>query len=330
MTTTRSSRLGIAALAALLVASVIAIVSGGLFAGQAEAQDGRNAEPRTAAVRGPLQRQAPDETPPPAPVGVSDEAAEAGVEIVGLDDADYEAFEACLDGIWGDIDHDTELSEENYEALDAQVETDCLPLLPEGEQALIASFGPFEDCLDDALGDDASIEDFEAAEEACADSLPPELAEMEAAFADFDQCLADNGVDIDSTMIDGGIFEGDLFEGDLLAGDMFDGDMLDGEIFGAATNTVIVMTENGEQIIELGEGAASVTITSDGDTVTVNTDGDVSVIELDFDGDMIDFGADMIDFGDMEAHDAAFETCEPLLPAEATMGFALVESLLDA
>ena len=65
---------------------------------------------------------------------------------------------------------------------------------------------------------------------------------------------------------------------------------------------VIVVTEGGEQIIDLGDGAASVTVTvnSDGTSLSVETSGDVNVVEIDW-----------------AAEEAAFESCEDQLPDNA-------------
>ncbi|MEE9417404.1 MAG: hypothetical protein V3V01_19140, partial [Acidimicrobiales bacterium] len=93
---------------------------------------------------------------------------------------------------------------------------------------------------------------------------------------------------------------GDIFElgkefAECIGEDGFDGP----HAFGGSDNAVIVTGPDGEQIIELGDDPASVTITSDGETVSVETTGDVTVTDLD--------GID-------EEFDKLFSECEHLLP----------------
>ena len=84
---------------------------------------------------------------------------------------------------------------------------------------------------------------------------------------------------------------------------------------------VIVATADGEKIIELGDGPATVTITSDGDVVEVESTGDVEVIELEWPEDIGDLG--------FPEELEAFETCEGLLPDIAD-GAVTVESVTPA
>ena len=199
-------------------------------------------------------------------------------------DEDHEAFEICADSIWeghDDVDADVE-------DLDERIIEECLPLLPEIDQAFFVALVPFEECVEAELGDldDIELEEefdesvFEAAEQACAALLPPELVELEAAWAAFDECLVANGVDVDH----------------------------DEEFDEAAV--VFVGGPDDERLIELGSGPATVTITSDGSSVDVVTTGDVIEIEIE---------------EDFDVEDEAFEACEVHLPDEAMIldGFAV-------
>lgn len=128
---------------------------------------------------------------------------------------EFAEFEACMDAIFDSLD-EAATDEANHDAIDARIETECEPLLP--EDGFFAGEGPFADMVD--LGKE---------------------------FAD---CIGEDG---------------------------FDGP----HGFAGPDNAVIVTGPDGEQIIELGDEPASVTITSDGDTVNVETTGDATVIDLD-------------------------------------------------
>lgn len=225
-----------------------------------------------------------DPTTEPAADTDHGDDAEPGFDDADFDSADWAAFDECLDGILGAIDEPadaTDLSDADWEALEAQfeaAEAECDGLLPDEVKAEIAAWEPFDQCIDDQLGDvpfdeDADLGDeewaaldaqFEAAEAACKSLLPAEaLAEIEA-FEAFDQCLADAGFG-----------EGMLEQGPI----------------------VHIDTGDGAQIIEFGEATGTVTITGDANGVSVSSDG-VTVV-------------------DESEIDAAFETCEQLLPDAA-------------
>ncbi len=196
------------------------------------------------------------------------------------DDEAWAAFDQCLSDALGPIDEDgikdTELTEDEWEALEVQFETaeaSCEEFLPDDVKAEIAAFQPFDDCIDAQLGekiieDDTELTEDEwealeaqwiAAGDACFDLLPKE-AKAEA-FKAYDDCLADAGP---------------------------------GDDMGAA-----IYLEDGEtgQSIQFGEDGGTVTITGDATGVSVTTDGDVSVL-------------------DGTAFEAAFEACDELLPED--------------
>ncbi len=207
-----------------------------------------------------------------------------------FDDPAWAAFDECItnaigDDAFGEVDEDTELTDEQWEALEAQfeqAEQACEDLLPEDVKNEIAAWQPYEECIDGQLGEQDFDEDSEltdaaeiseeqwealeaqwiAADEACFDLLP-ESAKAEAeAFKAYDQCLTDAG-------------------------------------FGDDMGSAIVYVEDGEtgQSIQFGESTGTVTITGDANGVSIATDGDVSVI-------------------DDEAFEAAFEACDELLPED--------------
>ena len=207
-------------------------------------------------------------------------------EVDAYDDAEWAEFDECLDDALAGLEEpadDAELSDADWEAFEAQFEAAeeaCTDLLPEDVKAEMAAWEPFDQCIDDQIGDldidESTVTDddwealdaqFEAAEEACRDLLPADaLAELEA-FEAFDQCLADAGFD-DSVFGDSGV---------------------DGPV-------VFIETGDGEQIIEFGDTPGTVTITGDANGITVAADGVTMVDEADI--------------------DAAFETCEQLLPED--------------
>lgn len=193
------------------------------------------------------------------------------------DDEAWAAFDRCLSDALGPIDEDgikdTELTDEDWEALEVQFETaeaSCEEFLPDDVKSEIAAFQPFDDCIDAQLGDKTIKDETEltddewealevqwvAAGDACFELLPKE-AKAEA-FKAYDDCLADAGL---------------------------------GDDMGA-----VVYVEDGEigQSIQFGEDGGTVTITGDATGVSVTTDGDVSVL-------------------DDAAFEAAFEACDELL-----------------
>jgi hypothetical protein len=76
------------------------------------------------------------------------------------DDEAWAAFDQCLSDALGPIDEDgikdTELTDDEWEALEVQFETaeaSCEEFLPDDVKSEIAAFQPFDDCIDAQLGD---------------------------------------------------------------------------------------------------------------------------------------------------------------------------------
>ncbi len=125
---------------------------------------------------------------------------------------------------------------------------------------------------------------WDAADRACRDRLPDDLrAELEAWDA-YDAC-------IDRELRARGLLD--------------DGPPVDIPL------TVSVDGPSGFQIVELGDGPATVTITSDGSTVEVSVDGDAELVDL----TALDAEAAIFD----EEFEAAFAACDPLLPADMVL-----------
>jgi hypothetical protein len=198
------------------------------------------------------------------------------------DDEAWAAFDQCLSDALGPIDEDgikdTELTDDEWEALEVQFETAeaaCEEFLPGGVKAEIAAFQPYDDCIDTQLGGktidgDTELTDDEwealeaqwiTAEDACFDRLPEEAKAEVEAFKAYDDCLTDAGL---------------------------------GDDMGTA-----IYVEDGEtgQSIQFGEDGGTVIITGDATGVSLTTDGDVSVF-------------------DDAAFEAAFEACDELLPED--------------
>jgi hypothetical protein len=190
-----------------------------------------------------------------------------------FEDAGWEAFEACMDDAFGDLDH----AQENvdFSALDGLfdgAEATCEAELPEELQADLAAWQPFDECMDTAIGDidfesvtDDEIEAaFEAAEDQCEDKLPEgALLDFEAGEA-FEACLAENGL-VNHMELGSVVF------------------VEDGDEFSA---------------VEFGEAEGSVVISGTAGSLTVATDGGATVVDLE---------------AKFEADEAAFEACEPEL-----------------
>ena len=173
------------------------------------------------------------------------DAAVAGVT-AGLAD-EFEAFDDCLREQGVDLPEmpdlpppDQELTDEQIaeldaledEAIDVEISDEawdaCEQHLPEGAEMNDEAFAEFDQCLADNGVDidepvdgheedaesppsDADIEaemaEMDAAFEKCEEHLPEgalidgELGELdEEAFAEFDQCLADNGINVDEAI----------------------------------------------------------------------------------------------------------------------------------
>jgi hypothetical protein len=131
------------------------------------------------------------------------------------DDEAWAAFDQCLSDALGPIDEDgikdTELTDDEWEALEVQFETAeaaCEEFLPGGVKAEIAAFQPYDDCIDTQLGGktidgDTELTDDEwealeaqwiTAEDACFDRLPEEAKAEVEAFKAYDDCLTDAGL----------------------------------------------------------------------------------------------------------------------------------------
>ena len=217
-----------------------------------------------------------------------------------LFDIDFEAYEACMVEQIGDLwfEPDVDLSDEGdfeeelpFDQADEQrfvdAEALCEELLPEEIQQEIEAWRPYEECVDDNIGDlpdpwehgeEVREEDWaahdaawEAADEACRELLPAEVQQEMAAWDEFDDCLRDAGV-----------FDDD-FEG------------------GSAVH---IETGDGFQIAEFGEVDGSVTITgTDGDLTVTATGGVTLLDEAELDAQW-------------EAFDAAHAACEDVLPQD--------------
>ena len=145
----------------------------------------------------------------------------------------------------------------------------------------------------------------------------------EETWADFDQCLVDEGV----------LTEEDL---DAMYSETYDDEFLDGEIFDeeffddeAATEwddsipTVSVQQVDQLNFFEFGSGDGTVTITKVGDDIQVSSDGDVlhdsfdlSDLDVFADDELFDGFSDEELEAEIAAWDAALENCEHLVPAD--------------
>ncbi len=166
-----------------------------------------------------------------------------------------------------DVDVDGEAAtDELDEGIDDELDDlDDLDEFDEGfwdDEALFDD-ADFAACLDENLGigEDADEQAWEtigedrwaAAEEACEEYLPEEIVELEAAFEEFEACLAEQGIDFDEEI----------------------------EALGEGP-VVFVEGEDSETMAAFGDGDGSVTVTKTGDDVVVVTTGDVEQVELDF------------------------------------------------
>lgn len=188
-----------------------------------------------------------------AVAAIEAQIAEICVPLLPADEqADFlaqQAYRACQDEIYSALDASGgEFAEEQYEALHEQALAECLPLLPEAEQAGILAWEAYYDCIDARTSPDTPYAETLAARRACLDVLPEELRTDQEAYLDYEICLADNGA------YDGGWNAGDTGTVNIYATDLF------------------------EELI-LGDEPATITITSDGSSVTIETDGDVTVFD---------------------------------------------------
>jgi hypothetical protein len=166
------------------------------------------------------------------------------------------------------------------------------------DEAFDADFAAYDECLENELGidfenaDDAAWEGLTddvwmAADEACEDQLPQEIRDMNAAWENYDDCLAENGIDFS----DEAIALEDFDEADLA------------EDFGAA-----VFVEDGENftMAEFGDADGTITITQTDGEIVVSGDGEVEIL----DESAFDFEID-------EDWEAAHTACEGELPEDA-------------
>ena len=175
----------------------------------------------------------------------------------------------------------------------------CIDNVFEGENGFEARF----EALDEADAADAAWEDLEgeidAAVAECDTLLPPELlAEWEAldeAFAEFDECLVDNGLAEEAYHFEGEEFgDEDWFEAE--PGDV-----------------VIIESPDGSTFVEFGDGDGEVVITKTDGSINVVTEGEVT--------------SETIDWEELDVEEAVegFGECEHLLPERQTLDFEEAE-----
>ena len=169
------------------------------------------------------------------------------------------------------------------------------------DDAFDADFAAYDECIENELGidfetaDDAAWEGLTddawmAADAACEDQLPQEIRDMNAAWEQYDDCLAENGIDFG----DEAIALEDIDDAELI------------EDFGAA-----VFVEDGENftVAEFGDADGTITITQTDGEIVVSGDGDVEIL----DESAFDFEVD-------EEWEAAHAACEGELPEDAFFG----------
>jgi hypothetical protein len=242
-----------------------------------------------------------DDTAPETTIPVVTVPAGAHGDEITYDD-DYAAYDACmaeeLGDLWmepqfemfdegGDVPFGMpfdDATEQRY--IDA--EAACENQLPDDVRADIEAWRPYEECVDDQVGDlgepvvnaedpaDADWEAYDAAwqaaDEACRGLLPDDVQAEMAAWDAFNECIND--------------------------ADPFGGEFSSGAV-------VNIETPDGFQMVEFGEIEGSVTITGTADGVTVTSTGGVTVL----DESTLD--------AEWEAFDAAQAECEQLLPEDA-------------
>ncbi len=254
-----------------------------------------------------------------------------GHEIDSID-GDWAAFDDCLAGQLGDLWVEPPFGEVAFGVIDVDDldpfavlgDIDDLDDLDGMDLDGFETFGKLDlDGLEPF--DDETLDAWEAAEEACAHLLPDEIsAEMEA-WAGYDDCF-DNQLGIDDSTNDAD-FDAitddawkaaddacreelpDEIRGELAAFAAFEECLVDNgvaeEIDGFGT-VVFVEGPDGFSTVEFGSVEGTVTISGNDDRVSISTSGDVTVL----DDEAMD--------ARWEAEEAAFETCEALLP---TAGF---------
>ncbi len=218
-------------------------------------------------------QDAPELSEPAAAEVVEDTNALVGdAEIIELGD-DMIELDLELDGAFAEYD-------EAFAAYD-----ECI------ENELGIDFESADEAAWEAITDDA----WTAADAACEDQLPQEIRDMNAAWENYDNCLAENGLD---------------FSDEVLAFDEVGDEALAAE-FGAA-----VFVEDGDNftMAEFGEADGIITITQTDGEIVVATEGDVELL----DEDVFDIEID-------EEWEAAHAACEGELPEDAFFGEALLD-----
>lgn len=185
---------------------------------------------------------------PTAEVSPTQDEIDRDVADRGADDAEFEAYIECVDeayeGVWPEEGAD--LDEADHEDWAAMVDWDAI-------DAVLAE---------------------------CDELVPAEIEELEAAFEAYDQCLIDNGLDVE-------VWD-EEYEGD---DDYFEEDF---------AGMVVIEDIDEATFAEFGPEDGSVTITKTDDGIELTTDGDVIVLTED----------DL--FPEMDH--PAFDACDGLLP----------------
>lgn len=198
--------------------------------------------------------------------------------------------------------------ENDVEVLEIDELDENVILMEDFDPEFDAAWAAYDECLETELGIDFESADeaawegltdeaWTAADDACEDTLPQDIKDMNAAWEKYDDCLAENGID---------------FSDEVIAIDELDDDMLVEE-FGAA-----VFVEDGENftMAEFGDSDGTITITQTDGEIVVAGEGDVEILDE----------ADFFDVEIDEEWEAAHAACEGELPEDAFFGEA---ALLD-
>ena len=184
---------------------------------------------------------------------VEAQIAEECVPLLSDDEqAEYlaqQAYNNCQNDIYDAIfANGEEVSEEQYEAAHDQALVECLPLLPEDQQAEILAWEAYYDCIEAQSNHDGPHLEHLLAQRECLNALPEELRADQEMYLNWEICLAENGA--------------------------YDGPW---NADGAGTVNVSAM-DLFEELI-LGDEPATITITSDGSSISIETEGDVVVFD---------------------------------------------------
>ena len=170
---------------------------------------------------------------------------------------------------------------------------------------------PVNDESDDDASDDADPSDVEPDGGHVGDWEFPALDELETAFEEFDQCLAEQLPDFE----DGGWM--DIESGELP--DIGDWDKEFEDLLGGSVTVFSPGAEDGDlTLLDFGDGDGTITITKTDGTISVNTDGDIETVDAGLPnlGNMGDFDLPDFEFEPDPEVDAAFESCSSLLPGD--------------